>query len=242
MRICLAQIAEAKGNVINSYKRHQIFIDEANKLKADLLLFPELSLTGYEPEMADQLVFQATDGRFNIFQRLSNENRLTLCIGVPIQKTHGIEICMMICHPGKPVHFYAKSLLHPDEFPYFVPGQLDYFIESDDQIISPAICFESFQESHLQKVIDRNTTIYLSSVAKHEKGLGQALPFFSEFSKSNYCISVMCNSIGTNSDFECAGSSTIWNSSGEIVAQLDSSSEGLALFDTKTMESLTVPF
>lgn len=240
MRVCLAQFNESNGEVEESLTRHERFIKEAVEIRADLLVFPELSLTGYEPELSDKLAFRKDDRRLEHFQSLSSELHLILCVGVPIAIKSGIQICMMICRPEQPPVYYAKSLLHPDEYPFFVAGNEDFFFAFEDEIISPAICFESFQESHLHKVSNRNTTMYLSSVAKHKKGVKQALPFFAEYSHSAQCVSLMCNSVGSNSEFACAGTSSIWNKNGELVAQLNEMDEGLVLFDTRTEETLTI--
>ena len=240
MRVCLVQFNESNGEVEESLTRHERFIRQAIELRADLLVFPELSLTGYEQELAENLAFQKNDTRLQQIQELSSELNMIVCLGLPISSNSGIQICMMICRPEQPPVFYAKSLLHPDEYPYFVAGREDFYLDFENEIISPAICFESFQESHLHKVSNRNTTMYLSSVAKHKKGVEQAFPFFAEYSKSAQCVSLMCNSVGSNSEFACAGTSSIWNKNGELVAQLDQTNEGLLLFDTQTEETLTI--
>jgi predicted amidohydrolase len=46
-KIALAQINPALGNIDKNIKKHVQFIDKAIRKKADLVVFPELSLTGY---------------------------------------------------------------------------------------------------------------------------------------------------------------------------------------------------
>ena len=46
-KIAVAQINPALGDVEKNIKKHLSFIDKAIKKKADLIVFPELSLTGY---------------------------------------------------------------------------------------------------------------------------------------------------------------------------------------------------
>ena len=64
MRICLAQIQSEKGNILKNIQSHQIFVERAIKLNSDLIVFPELSITNYEPELANEL---ATDIKDSIF-------------------------------------------------------------------------------------------------------------------------------------------------------------------------------
>lgn len=46
-------------------------INRAVKLSADLIVFPELSITGYEPILASELANNIQDVRFNVFQEIA---------------------------------------------------------------------------------------------------------------------------------------------------------------------------
>ena len=49
----------------------------------------------------------------------------------------------------------------------------------------------------------------------------------------------MSNFVGQSGGYECAGKSTVWNSTGEIIMQLDSETEGILMYDTETGEIKT---
>ena len=55
------------------------------KSKVDLLIFPEMSLTGYEREEAKQLAFTPNDTRLEKLRQLSHDHNITLVVGAPIQ-------------------------------------------------------------------------------------------------------------------------------------------------------------
>ena len=55
MRIAIAQIAAIKGNIEKNIENHLKWIKLAIQNNAGVLVFPELSLTGYEPELAEIL-------------------------------------------------------------------------------------------------------------------------------------------------------------------------------------------
>lgn len=42
----------------------------------------------------------------------------------------------------------------------------------------------------------------------------------------------MSNYIGESGGYECAGKSSIWNTEGELIAQLDNRTEGILTYDT----------
>ena len=52
MKIGIAQIKPLKGDIERNLDKHLKFINNALEKQPDLLMFPELSLTGYEPELA----------------------------------------------------------------------------------------------------------------------------------------------------------------------------------------------
>ena len=50
MKICVAQTRPIKGDIQSNIDHHKRLIDLAVSNGADTVIFPELSLTGYEPE------------------------------------------------------------------------------------------------------------------------------------------------------------------------------------------------
>ena len=72
MKLIAAQILPVPGEYEKNITRHIDVIHQAASQGADLVLFPELSLTGYEPRLAEVLAVHPSDGRFDEFQRLSD--------------------------------------------------------------------------------------------------------------------------------------------------------------------------
>jgi predicted amidohydrolase len=122
MKISVAQIKPTKGDIAGNVMSHKKMIGLAIVHEADFIFFPELSLTGYEPELAKELAKNQDDKIFDGFQETSNDNNITIGIGVPTKVSSGIQISMLIFQPNSPRQAYAKQQLHPDEFPYFVSG------------------------------------------------------------------------------------------------------------------------
>lgn len=59
MKLCAVQLASLKGEVSANLQRHLACIEQAAALGAELVVFPELSLTGYEPTVARQAAMSA---------------------------------------------------------------------------------------------------------------------------------------------------------------------------------------
>ena len=68
MKLIAAQISATPGDVEKNLAQHIDAIHAAASQGADAVVFPELSLTGYEPELAGGLAMAPTDSRLDAFQ------------------------------------------------------------------------------------------------------------------------------------------------------------------------------
>jgi predicted amidohydrolase len=84
MKICVAQTRPVKGDIHRNIENHRALIDLAVSNGADVVIFPELSLTGYEPKFAKELATDQDDSRFDDVQKISNA-KLILIIDTDTQ-------------------------------------------------------------------------------------------------------------------------------------------------------------
>lgn len=234
MNIALAQIKPTKGNIQRNIEHHKQWLTMAIAEGAECIVFPELSLTAYEPTLAHTLATTQEDTRLDEFQHISNLNNIVIAIGLPTRSTTGICISMVIFQPHQPRQTYSKQKLHADEMPYFTQGNEQCIVRVQNTTIAPAICYESLQNDHIQRAIECGANLYMASVAKPQSGLQKAFEYYPRMARLYSIPIVMCNSIGYCDTFHSAGQSVLWNANGDIVAQLDSHSEGLLLYNTTT--------
>jgi predicted amidohydrolase len=171
MKICLAQIKSIKGNIQENIKPHLKFIHQAVTLSAHLIVFPELSLTSYAPDLAKELATSVEDILFEPFQTIANKYKLTLCIGMPIKQLEGITISLLIFQANKKRTKYSKQILHTDESPYFIAGTSASFLSLKGEKIALGICYETLQTEHFLNAKENGATIYVASVAKPIDGI-----------------------------------------------------------------------
>ena len=236
MRISLAQIHPEKGEIDRNIETHRRWIETAVEEKADLVAFSELSLTGYEPELADAMGLPANDERLTVFQELSDRHSIAIALGLPLRTEAGLFISMAIFSPHQPVQTYTKQQLHADEKPFFKEGNEQILIEVGGQHVAPAICYESLQESHAAHAHHLGASIYLASVAKNEAGIEKALKQYPKTAINYGMPVVMANCIGFCDNFLSVGQSAVWDEKGALVGQLKEDAEGLLTFDTETGE------
>jgi predicted amidohydrolase len=231
MKISLAQIKSIPGDVQSNLKRHQIFIENAISQKADLIVFPELSLTGYEPALAKNLAIQLNDKRLNVFQDLSDESNSTIGIGAPTVGENGTVISMILIQPFSERSLYSKKFLHVDEEPFFVSGENLPPLRINGHNISLAICYEIAIPKHSEEAVRNGSQIYLSSVAKFASGVEKARETLSSIAKDNDIITLMVNAVGPADNGICAGQSSVWASNGQLIAQLNDHEEALLTYE-----------
>ncbi|MGB0423378.1 MAG: GNAT family N-acetyltransferase [Flavobacteriales bacterium] len=232
MKICLAQTHSKKGDVPWNMANHLYFVKQAAANFADLVVFPELSITGYEPEIAQELALSYTDVIFDPFQFLSDKHQLVIAIGAPTRSGKHIKISSIMFQPNKERELYSKQFLHEDEMPFFVPGNHQGIIHIKDHKIGLGICYETLQEEHFQAAKTCEIDHYIASVAKSEEGLMKASKHYSSIAHNNDIPLLSANAIGTCDNFVAAGASAVWNRKGDIIGQLDQKSEGLIIYDS----------
>jgi len=237
MKICIAQTKSEKGNIECNIENHLEMIERAIKLKADLIIFPELSITNYEPDLATELVTDIESNIFSPFQEISNKNEITIGIGMPTKATHGINISMLIFQPNEERTVYSKQMLHSDELPYFSCGKYQTFLTINGVKIAIGICYETLQREHFLKAKRQGTDIYIASVAKPKGGMEKAYKHFPQIANEFNTPILISNCVGHCDNFMSVGQSAVWNKKGELIEQLDSNNQGLLIYDTQTEQT-----
>lgn len=236
MKICLAQIASDPGNIAANIARHVELINSAAEHNADLIVFPELSICGYEPAIAVAAALPKEDDRFDIFQQLSDAHQLTIGIGVPLKQGTGVAIAMLIFRPELARKIYTKKYLHEDEESWFISGRSTLTALGHENEIALAICYEISVPEHAQDACNKDTRIYLSSVAKTASGVIKASNRLSGLASERKIHTMMSNCIGPCEGQKGGGKSAVWDDEGALIGQLSEGREGIIIFDSSTAD------
>lgn len=231
MKIALIQYQSVKGDIAANILRHLDFVKGAIQENADLVVFPELSLTGYEPSLANDLAIPKDDTRLQEFQQLADNHHITIGIGVPLSQPNGVSIAMLIIQPLQERKVYIKNYLHEDELPYFVTGNST--VACIKGKIGLAICYELSVEAHLKKALQQNITTYLASTAKHQRGVADAHRRLSSISRQHGIYTLFCNSVGESDNFTANGGTAAWDTSGTLIYHLNRTEERMSIVDVR---------
>ncbi len=242
MKIAAIQTRPVKGDIAGNLQQHQLFINRAVEEGAELIVFPELSLTGYEPSLAAALAINPSDKRMEALAETSLTKRVSIGVGIPTKNKNGTCISMLFFQPGQPIQVYSKKYLHADEEPFFTSGENLPLITVNDTAVAPAICYEISIPAHAAMACQNGAGLYMASVAKSASGTEKAFDQLSAIAHRYSIPVMMANCVGACDDFDSNGQTAAWTSQGELAAALNNKEEGMLIFDMKTNRASVHPF
>ena len=143
--IALAQINPVVGDVAGNAQKILSWSAKAlQESAADIVVFPELALTGYPPEdlLFRQQFIQQVESAIETI-RLENPG-LCILFGAPMREQDGLYNCAVYCQPQQSARYYAKQALPNygvfDEQRYFRAGHRPCVIELKGLRLGLTVC------------------------------------------------------------------------------------------------------
>lgn len=231
MKVAIAQIVVEKGNLPHNLAKHLYCCQLAANEKADLVVFPELSLTGYEPELAQALAVELTDPVWETLKHSARKNQLVISVGMPLKTANGIQIGAVQVWPDGTLHPYAKQNLYTGEDQFFVPGTHDHQFTLQGEKISMAICADISDPQIPLRAHRQGATIFLAPVMVSKKGLTHDRTLLQQYAQQYRLLTVMANYGGQTGGYDCGGYSSVWSEKGELIEELAHDREGMLLLE-----------
>jgi predicted amidohydrolase len=218
LKIAVAQITSLRGNVDANISTHLNAIKKASELGISYIVFPELSLTGYEPEIAKHLAFSNDDLRLKPLIDSAIKNNIKMAVGGPLLSDGLPKIGLIIISPSGVVETYAKMHLHPGEEQYFSEGEHHHHVIINDTTIANAICADTNNPKHAHDCFEFGATVYIAGVMVTASGYAADTTAMKNYAKKYNMLVAMANHNGPTGDCSPVGKSAIWSSSG-LLAQ-----------------------
>lgn len=94
--IAVAQTCPVKGDVNVNLDEHLRLTELAASQGAQVIVFPELSLTGYEMGLAGELAFSENDPRLAPLVDAASSHSTTLIVGAPVRIEARLHIAAFV--------------------------------------------------------------------------------------------------------------------------------------------------
>jgi predicted amidohydrolase len=240
--IAAAQTIPKRGDVAANLEGHIRLIQAAADRHVRLLVFPELSLTGYELDVANDLAFTDGDLRLRPLIQLATSCNMVFLVGAPVRIGAALHIGAFIVFPDGSVDLYTKhrlgafppdlspdGVVPPAEATVFQPGNLNPLVRFDGHTAAVAVCADIGRSSHPREAADRGAKTYLASMFVIPQDLEQDTARLSSYAAEYSMTVVFANYGGPSGGLPSGGRSAIWSERGELLVRLEATGWGLAV-------------
>ena len=245
IKVGICQINPILGNFDYNYQKLLDNYNQAIDKGANLVIFPEMVVTGYPPQ---DLLFSKSFIKKNleVLHNFSKKVSSPCIVGFIDEKDGKLFNSAAICEKGKVVKVYNKILLPNydvfDENRYFENGSEigDFKIDIDgtDFNCVVQICEDLWEDNYSRKLSEEIVTmspdlivnISASPYHKNRKNIRKDL-IVKNFGDAN-CPFVYCNLIGGQDELIFDGNSMVFNSDMNLIAEGKNFEEDLIIVDT----------
>lgn len=141
MRATLAQLAPQVRDVSANLSRVKTVLDSSKD--TDLVLFPELFLSGYELGDAQAVCIDLDGPEVGVLREAARDNDTAIVVGAAERVTNGVaNSALCISRRGELAGVYRKTHLFGAEAGSYVPGDELVTVQLDGRTIGVMICFD----------------------------------------------------------------------------------------------------
>jgi len=238
LRIGLCQINTTVGDIEGNAKKILDYIARGKKKGADLLIFPEMAVTGYPPE--DLLLMpKFIEANLKAVRRIAKATLSTTAIVGFVHKDGDIFNAAAILHNGKMIDAYCKTYLPNygvfDEDRYFQAGKENFIFSLKSVPIGLSICEDLWYPGdpiRTQALYGgAELIVNISSSPYHAGKTVFREKLISTRASDNVAVVAYCNLVGGQDELVFDGGSVIFDQRGELIVRGKQFQEDLVLAD-----------
>ncbi len=262
MKIALAQINTTVGDLSGNVEKILASAHRAQAERADLVMFPELTTTGYPPrDLLLKKDFVSTN--LEVLGRLAAASGPTaMIVGFAgrNKQNPGREVTneVALLQHGRIVATRVKSLLPTydvfDEDRYFEPGEGNEPVKIDGHVCGLTICEDIWNDQDFwpQRRYRADAVAHLVAAGAGHIFNISASPWnvgkervrhemLASLARKSQRPIALCNLVGGNDELVFDGESLMFNKAGELIAKGKSFEEDFILIDTETAPPIHPP-
>lgn len=235
VRIAIGQINATVGDLEGNKKKILSCAEEAVRKNADLIVFPELSITGYPPE--DLLLKQYfIKENIKCLKEIAKKIRgIIAVLGFVDEKSGSIYNSAAVIHNKKIVYVYHKMHLPNygvfDEKRYFKPGTDNKLIKVKDLRFSVNICEDIWVKGEGLRMKGAQFLINISASPYHINKIKDREKIIGNKAKKLGIPVVYSNLIGGQDELVFDGRSALFGKDGKVLIEARAFEEDLLIVD-----------
>lgn len=217
--VAAIQSASVKGDIAANLERHLELARQAAAQGARLALFPELSLTGYEADIAAAMALRGNDARLAPLSELARSSGMVIVAGAPLRIDGALHIGALSFLPDGRVTEYTKQHLHDGEEVVFAPGHGGAALDIDGVPAALCVCADFTKASHAQAAADAGAKLYAATVLVSPGGYGLDSGILRGYAERHGMPVLMSNHGGPTGGWQSAGRSAFWDERGQLIVE-----------------------
>lgn len=229
MRIAAAQLTCVPADIPANVRQAAALAEQARDQGADLLLLPELALTGYElGALADDpgLLMDADDARLDVLRAGARRSGIAVVVNaaVPGGGTGARPaIGTFVYGPdGELVTSYLKQHLYEQERSLFAPGDRDGRFELGGVRFALATCYDShFPDLAARAAVDGCQVYLASALYGTGDGIRARAAVYPRIAASTGLLVALANHVGPSGPWTGCGRAAVWAPGGGLLAEAD---------------------
>ena len=237
LRIALAQINTTVGDLEGNTKKIIASIERALESGADIVAFPELSVTGYPPEdllLKPQFIRDNMDALNEI---VSATGDIVAIVGF-VHRSDDIYNAAAVIHNRRLIDVYHKTYLPNygvfDEFRYFQTGSRCPVYRAGDILFGVSICEDIWYPDGpptIQALHGAEVLININASPYHIRKVIERERMLSTRASDNTAIVCYVNAVGGQDELVFDGGSMVIDETGRLIARAGQFEEEMLIAD-----------
>jgi len=237
LRLALAQLNSIVGDLDGNRDRIAAAIADARGAGADLVLLPELVVTGYPPEDLLLRPGFVRAARRSVEELAGATRGIAALVGAPHLDTDLYNACYVLAD-GDVRAVYRKRFLPNygvfDEDRYFAPGHDLLLLRSGDVLVGPTVCEDVWQPGPPATDLALAGAHLVANISASPFHVGkdrEREEMLRVRARDNSCFVAFCNAVGAQDELVFDGHSVVFDDEGELLARAPGFEEALLVVD-----------
>jgi NAD+ synthase (glutamine-hydrolysing) len=242
MRLALVQTNPVVGDLAGNRRLILERLEEATLAGADLVVFPELAVTGYPPEDLLLRPGFVRAAESSLAEIAAASRGTTVLVGTPHLDRDLYNACA-VCADGEVKAIIKKRFLPNygvfDEFRYFAPGDELFLFRLGDAVVGVTICEDMWQPGPPATDLALAGAQLLVNVSASPFHIGkdrEREEMFQIRARDNAAYVAFCNTFGGQDELLFDGHSAVIDDEGTVIARAPGFEEALLVVDVDPTE------